>query len=145
MTNIGNVEAQGIIVDACPTNLNCISYRILPNGASVPYNSTIPVGTVPVGGYVEVEVSAVAYPNGGTGTIRNLAKLYRVCETSERPGCFENEDDATLDPETENLCRNGRLDPGEQCDLGPNMPLTIGNYLDLTTNHPSVTPNYNHR
>jgi uncharacterized repeat protein (TIGR01451 family) len=32
-----------------------------------------------------------------------------------------------------NTCNNGIKDPGEQCDLG-NLPRTIGNYLDTTSN-----------
>lgn len=116
VTNIGNVAAAGVITDVCPTNLTCQLYRILPNGGSVPYNSTIPVGTVPVGGYVEVEVSAIAYPNEGTENIRNLAKLYRVCTVEEdiadgtRDGlCHENDDDATLEPQGTNQCGDGVL------------------------------------
>ena len=49
VTNIGNVDAQGVIKDVCPTNLTCLTYRILPSTSSIVYNSTIPVGTVPVG------------------------------------------------------------------------------------------------
>ena len=145
VTNIGNVAAAGIIVDNCPTNLVCQSYRILPSTVSVSYSSTIPVGTIPVGWYVEVEVSAVAYPTASNSSIKNIAKLYRVCPLEEdvvdgiKDGlCYENEDDATLDP-LSSSCWDGILDTrvGEQCDLGNNMPRTIGRYLDNTTTYPS--------
>ena len=118
VTNIGNVAAAGVINDVCPTNLTCQSYRILPSTVSVAYSSTIPVGTVPVGGYVEVEVSAIAYPNGGSDPIRNLAKLYRVCTLEEdiadgvKDGlCHENDDDAALDPQGNLQCGDGILNP----------------------------------
>ena len=71
-------------------------------------------------------MSAIAYPTASTAPIRNIAKLYRICTLEEdiadgvQDGlCFENEDDATLDPEAKNLCGDGRLEVslGEQCDF----------------------------
>ena len=50
-------------------------------------------------------MSAVAYPTASNSSIKNIAKLYRVCPLEEdvvdgiKDGlCYENEDDATLDP-----------------------------------------------
>lgn len=140
------MAAQGVINDPCPANLVCQTYRLLPSSTTVAYTTVIPVGTVPVGGFVEVEVSAVAYPTQTTARIHNKATLFRVCplEKDVLDGtvdglCKENDDDATLDPKKPNTCRDGRLDRhnGEECDLGPSMPTTIGYYLDLTTGHPS--------
>ena len=36
-----------------------------------------------------------------------------------------------------NRCGDGILGKLEQCDLGPNMPTPVGNYLDTTTNYPA--------
>lgn len=143
--NIGNVAAQGVINDPCPANLVCQTYRLLPSTTTVAYTTVIPVGTVPVGGFVEVEVSAVAYPTQTTARIHNKATLFRVCplEKDVLDGtvdglCKENDDDATLDPVQPNQCGDGIKQRHEECDLGKNfMPGTIGYYLDTTTVYPS--------
>lgn len=143
--NVGNVAAQGVINDPCPANLLCQSYRILPSTTTVAYTPVIPVGTVPVGGFVEVEVSAIAYPSMTSDKIHNVATLYRVCTPEEDASdgtvdglCKENTDDATLNPAQPNQCGDGIKQRHEQCDLGKNfMPGTIGYYLDTTTVYPS--------
>lgn len=91
--NIWNVSAIGIITDVCPTNLNCQTYRILPSLFNQTYSNTISVWSIPVGWYVDVEVTAVAFTDAISTSLINTAQLYI---NSVNPSNFMNEDSATL-------------------------------------------------
>lgn len=72
-------------------------------------------------------MSAVAYPHDKPrySTLTNRASVYRKCETKDdihddiQDGwCHEDDDSATLNPrQTKAICGDGKVDPGELCDL----------------------------